>query len=146
MNYFTRQRYQAIQGDSRKAEREWDKACDAYRDYLASILSQLPPGSRDLAENTFHDGIIKELNELEPGSLQITIDASHNPWGPRGNFQLQFIGVSSLIVDGTVVGDWWLYEELHLLEHGFALHVLLETSEIIVEAADVTILPAVTTS
>lgn len=135
MKYFTRQRYRSIQQDSRKAERDWKKASADYARHLGIIGEELPESSRQLCGLTLHDGVVRSVRRARHKAV-VVVDAGNNPWGPRGKFELLFTGVRTFTMRGSVVGDWWLYEEVHLSTAGFALHVLLQRSSIIVAASE----------
>lgn len=139
MKYFTRQRFRAIQGDSRAAERDWKKASSSYAQHIREVRLQLPPSARAVSMLTFHDGIVRALNRQSRNRIRITVDATNNPWGPRGTFNIDFIDAITCLARGPVVGDWWLYEEFHLARAGFAFHVLLHRSSLVISASDVTL-------
>ena len=139
MKYFTRRRFRAIQGDSRTAERDWKKASTSYAQHIREVRSQLPPSTRAVSMLTFHDGIVRALDRQSRNRIRLTVDATNNPWGPRGTFNIDFIGAVTCLARGPVVGDWWLYEEFHLAPAGFALHVLLHRSSLVISASDVTL-------
>jgi hypothetical protein len=138
MKYFTRQRFRAIQGDSRAAERDWKRASASYAQHIREIRPQLRPSTRVVSTLTFHDGIVRALDRSR-NRVRLTVDARNNPWGPRGTFNIDFTDVGSCLARGPVVGDWWLYEEFHLAPAGFALHVLLQRSSLVISASDVTV-------
>jgi hypothetical protein len=139
MKFFTRERYDAVQRDSRRAEREWDQASHDYSKHVEQIRAQLPTSAHGLLELTLHDGTVGSVEHPAPGILRIVVDASGNPWGPRGIFALTFAGLNEATFREPAIGDWWLYEEIHLSDAGLGLHVLLRRSEMIVDAAAVTI-------
>ena len=139
MKYFTRQRFRAIQGDSRAAERDWKKASTSYAQHIREVRPQLPPSTRAVSTLTFHDGIVRALDRQSRNRIRLTVDATNNPWGPRGTFNIDFIDAVTCLARGPVVGDWWLYEEFHLAPAGFALHVLLHSSSFVISASDVTL-------
>lgn len=134
MKYFTRQRYRAIQQDSRTAERDWRKAGADYARQLRTIREELPESARQLCDLTLHDGVVRSVRRAGPKAV-VVVDATNNPWGPRDNFELLFTGVRTFTRRGSVMGDWWLYEEVHLSSTGFALHVLLQRSSLVVAAS-----------
>jgi hypothetical protein len=138
MKFFTRQRYRAIQGDSRAAERDWKRASTSYAKHIREVRPRLSPSARAVSTLTFHDGVVRTL-ERSRGRIRLTVDATDNPWGPRGMFDLDFVGEGSCVARGRVVGDCWLYEEWHFSHAGFALHVLLQRSSLIIRASDVTL-------
>ncbi len=135
MKYFTRKRHQAIQKDSRTAERDWKKAGGDYHQHLRTIRTELPDSARQLCELTLHDGVVRSVRRAGTSKVLVVVDATNNPWGPRGRFELVFTGVKTFTMRGSVVGDWWLYEEVYLSRAGFALHVLLQRSSLVVAAS-----------
>jgi hypothetical protein len=134
VKYFTRERFDANQDDTPEAELDWNKAVDDYASHLERIRGQLPEGSRDLWELTLHDGSVERVERPSAESVRIVIDATRNPWGPRGKFELVFEGVNPATLVEPVLKDGWLYEELHISDRGFAFHVLFDRSEMIIEA------------
>ena len=53
---------------------------------------------------------------------------------------LRFSGVASRVKTQALVGQWWLYNELHLsAKSGFSLHVMLTDNDIQIDADDVVI-------
>jgi hypothetical protein len=134
MKYFTRRRYRAIQQDSRTAERDWRKASADYARQLRTIRDELPESGRELCGLTLHDGVVRSVRRTRHKAV-VVVDATNNPWGPRGKFELLFTGVQTFAMRGRVMGDWWLYEEVHPSTAGFALHVLLQRSSLIVAAS-----------
>jgi len=92
------------------------------------------------SEVTLHDGIVKSA-DLVNDELLLRIDASNNPWGPRGLYQLRFAGVDTAEGLDAIVGDDWLYEEVYAHPIGFDYQVLLSRSEFRVVAATVEMLP-----
>ena len=139
MKFFTRERYEAMQHDSRRAEREWERAGREYTRQLELVRQRLPESARKLCDLTLHDGIVERIERPAQDTVRLIVNASNNPWGPRGRFDLQFLGVNPLTFREPAVRDCWLYEEMHLSDSGFALHVLLHKSEMIVEASSVTV-------
>ncbi len=94
------------------------------------------------SEVTLHDGVVKGA-ELSNGHLLLSIDATNNPWGPRGLYEVRFTGVHAVEGLDAIVGDDWLYEEVHAHPVGFDYQVLLWRSELRVIAATVEMLPLV---
>jgi hypothetical protein len=90
-----------------------------------------------LSKLSFHDSIVRAVTRVSHDEVRVRLDATNNPWGPRGMFDLDFKGVVRCTARGSVVGDWWLYEEMHLAEAGFALHVLLHRSSLVIVASNV---------
>lgn len=120
-------------------EQEWTKQCEALRRHIDTILPSLPVGARFLAENTLHDGVVRSATRSGTDVVLI-IDATENPWGPRGRFQLTFRGVLSVSGLNSIVGDEWLHEEIDLhADAAFQFNVLLVFSEfeIVADSVDV---------
>jgi hypothetical protein len=120
MKFITRELYQGMQVFSRADdfEAEWRRRCDAYQHHLCEIRHQLPPGMRAFSEQTFHDGVVRSVVCPTPSALELVVDVTRNPWGLRGIFRILFTAVRE--VDGiqNLVGDHWLYEEVHLHDAG----------------------------
>jgi hypothetical protein len=141
MRYYTRQLYKSLQQPpypSDDAERRWHEAVAAYHAELLAIKPQLPPSMRAFADVTLHDGVVKSAERPTPDRVELSVDAGNNPWGPRGLFRVAFGGVSEVEGLAEVVGDEWLYVEVHLHpEGGFDYCVLLWKSEFRVVADEV---------
>ena len=137
LKYFTRQRYQANQKGSVVAAQAWDVAGAEYAAHLRSIEGLLTESIRPICATKFHDAEVTGVDQSSSGSVRIVLDATSNPWGPRGIIQISFSGVAAFAQSGQVLGDTWLYHEVHLARCGFELHVLLETSEFVIEAMSV---------
>jgi hypothetical protein len=134
MKFFTRERYDAIQGDSAEAEKQWENAVRDYSRHVEQIRESLADAGRSLLGLTLHDGTIEKLERPSPTVLEIIVDATRNPWGTRARVCLTFSAVNPVTLQEPRLADWWLYEEVHLSTVGFALHVLLGRSELLVEA------------
>jgi hypothetical protein len=141
--YFTRELYREMQADPDASDAgnfaaQWKRVCDGYRDHLASIRPELPPRMQAFAGTTLHDGVVRAVDRPSPSELVLDVDATGNPWGPVGVFRVRFTGVR--LAEGTdnLVGDDWLYEEVHLHpQGGFDYHVLFWRSDFRVVANDV---------
>jgi hypothetical protein len=144
LKYITRQLYQAMQtlDQSGDLDRRWKFACESYRKELERDRNLLPPSMQKFSDMTFHDGVIKSAELATNGDLQLQIDASRNPWGPRGIFELRFAGVVTIEGLDAIIGDEWLYEEVYAHPAGFDYRVLLFRSELRVVAASVDLSPA----
>jgi hypothetical protein len=139
MKFFTRERYDAVQGESSKAEQAWDDAVRGYSRHLEQIGTSLSDAGRSLIGLTLHDGKIEKFERPSPNVVEVVVDATRNPCGHRARVGLIFSGVDPATFVEPRVGDWWLYEEVHQSIIGFAFHVPLGRSEMLVEAADVEI-------
>jgi hypothetical protein len=74
--------------------------------------------------------------------VELRVDATNNPWGPKGWYRIEFKGVREVEGLTEMLGDEWLYEEVH--RHplaGFEYCVLLRRSEFRVVADDVVFEP-----
>ncbi len=90
------------------------------------------------SEVTLHDGVVESATQPCPDLVEIQVDATGNPWGPRGRFRIGFLGVKEVEGLPEIIGDIWLYEEVHL--HPFAKFeycILLERSEFRIAADEV---------
>lgn len=141
MKHFTRERYEACQHPDETVVADWEAQIALYRQHLDAIRGKLPASSLPLCDLTLHDGVVEALHRDRPDEVRLVVDASNNPWGPTGRYELRFSGVRDLTVTGPIVGDNWLYEEIHLDDAGFAYHVLLWRSELILTASDLALLP-----
>jgi len=141
MKFFTRQLYDAQQGDPDlpeviQADEQWHIASDEYQKHLYLVRPQLPKGMQKFCEKSLHDGVIRSV-ELESDEIRLHIDGC-GCWGPGGPLELIFRGVKSAQDIGDLIDDWWLYEEVHLSKDaGFEYHVLLQNTEFVVIADDV---------
>jgi hypothetical protein len=138
MLFFTRAMYQAMQEDDADIADRWRRTCDAYREHHDRVRPSLPPRMRAFAETTLHDGVVRGVTRPESSVLVLDVDATHNPWGPRGIFRLTFTGVRAVEGIEQLVGDNWVYEEVHLdPEGGFDFRVLFDATDFRVVATEV---------
>ena len=138
MVFFTRALYEAMQGDDAGFAGRWQGTCDAYREHRDRIRPSLPPRMREFAKTSFHDGVVRAVSQPAPSTLVLDIDATHNSWGPRGVFRLTFTGVRAVEGIEQLVGQYWVYEEVHLHpEGGFDYRVLFYESDFRVVATEV---------
>jgi hypothetical protein len=142
MKFITRALYQEMQGvpEARwdEANAKWRRACDARQTEFCQIKSRLPAGMRAFAEKTFHDGVVSAVSQPSATELDLDIDASRNPWGPIGKFKIKFTGVREVEGIANLIGDDWLYEEVHLHPvGGFDYRVLFWRSDFRVVADEV---------
>lgn len=144
MKFFTRELYNAVQPrsgvDEDLAERMWSESSAAYQRRLAEILPLLSPAAQRLAETTYHDGVVAEVERTGPDRVKIHIDARANPWGPAGEFVLEFTGVRESAGLEEIAGDDWLYEEVDVAsQSAFEYRVLLTRSELRIVAENIEI-------
>jgi hypothetical protein len=143
MIFFTRALQDGIQdksGWTRRACRTFDRNQKIYEAYLKVITPLLPRSVVRLCRHGLHDAEIESVSQLN-GSLSFVMDARHALGGFRGRrLQLTFLGVHRRISTRGLVGEWWVYEEIHLSSRAaFALHLLCNTHEFEIEADDLTI-------
>jgi hypothetical protein len=119
-----------------------DKLFAEYALHLKRVRDSLPEGARALADVTFHDATIKEVKHLSKKELQIVIEGGGYGTLAYGEYTLSFSGLRKAWVPYTIVGDTWLYEEMHLsVDSGFDYQVLLVKDEIRIQATDVRLIP-----
>ena len=144
MKFITRELYDAMQAgpdtpESDAADARWELQTEAYQRHLTSIRDELSDSMREFCDISFHDGIIRAVRRPSDKRLVLEIDATHNPWGPRGVFLVQFDGVMEVEGGEDIIDEWWLYEEIDLHhEAGFEYCVLLDKSQLRVVANEVT--------
>lgn len=141
MKYFTRKLYQAMQDPlNEEFDRKWEETCAEYRKHKDSVIESLPVQAKILAGTTFHDGVVRDVSQSTGRTLELIVDASHNPWGPRGVFKTRFDGIRSVSDLAGLIGNVWLYEEIDVASEGaFEYRVLFDKSELLVVATSVTI-------
>lgn len=136
MKFITRELYDDPHPDSNP--QRWNLQGAAYRAHLASIRCDLPDSMQTFCDISLHDSLIKAISQPHKNTVQLDIDASRNPWGPTGQIQLVFAGVKEVSWPDNIVGEWWLYSEVHLhTDAGFDYRVLLTDGEFHVVADDV---------
>jgi len=146
MRYFTRQLYESQQVDSAssfaESQRLWLNTSKAYQSKYCEIKPFLPDGMKAFSEVTLHDGRVKSGTEVGPNTVELLVDATDNPWGPTGWYLVRFMGVKEVDNLPQIVGDEWLFEEVHLhAKAGFEYRVLLWRSEFRVVADEVIFRP-----
>lgn len=135
--------------ETRKA---WDKLWKEYESHLKSLRRSLSKNAWLLANLSFHDATVKALEIPSKREVVITL---YGGWVPefrehygmipkaylKGNtHKLSFTGVKKAWVPYTIVGDVWLYEEMHLSDiAAFDYQVMLWKDEIRIQAKDVRI-------
>lgn len=135
MRFFTWKLYKQMQAEPGTLEEEkfnacWKKACEGYQLHLTEIMPRLPGSMRKFGKLTLHDGLILTATRTAKNSAVLEIDGNNCCWGPIGQFKLEFAGVRKVTGLSKIVGDWWLYEEVHLhRKAGFEYRVLLARSE-----------------
>src|SRR5574341_713534 len=150
MKFFTRELYNKYQPlyrvqkglkpvENEKEKKEWREVRNKYKQHLISIKPSLPKKMQEFSEITLHDAIIKSIAKPTQEKLALEIDGSGCCWGPIGQFTLKFKGVKEAQYnEDTIIGDDWLYEEVHLSDVGrFDYRILLGRGEFRVVAEDV---------
>ncbi len=141
MKFFTRQLYEAQQGDPDlrdviEADRQWLMASQAYQQHLQSIYPYLPKRMQEFSAVSLHDGVVRAVTWIGD-EIQLQI-AGCGCWGPGGSLELIFRGVKIAEGINDILEDWWLYEEVHLSQDAaFEYHVLFQDTELLVVADDV---------
>ena len=121
------------------------QAEEAYSAHLDKIRPKLPPRMQTLAGTTLHDGVVVAASRPSGSEFVVDVNAADNPWGPRGAYRLRFTGVRQVDGFDTLVGDYWLYEEVHShAEARFEYRVLCARSDFRVVADDVDVQPVAT--
>lgn len=133
MKFFTRELYEAIQGDVEGALDRWEEARKAYGRHLAGIEAGLPLGMRRLAGRSLHDGQVRAVRR---GERELVMEVE-DPIGIRGVVRVRFLGAREAEGLEGVVGDYWLYEEVEVVGEGAVeFRVLLQEGEIRVVAEE----------
>ncbi len=120
-----------------------DKLFREYAAHVKAIRDSLPEGARALSSISFHDATIKVVKHVSRKEVEIVIESGgydilSNKTLEYGGYTLTFSGVKKAWLPYTVVGDTWLYEEMHLSDVAvFDYQVLLVNDEIRIQADDV---------
>ena len=144
MIFFTRQLYQDIQpksGRERRAEREWRRRLELCKRYEALIRPMLPSSVVQFSRKSLHDAVVESISQSS-GRIVLVLDARPCASGSyRGHrVCLAFGGVRQSIRTRGLVGQWWLYQEVHLCSRAkFSLHLLFTKSELEIEADELSI-------
>jgi hypothetical protein len=86
-----------------------------------------------LAEADYHDAEILAVDRPTAGQVTLRLAG-----GWAGSCSLRFLGVREARISDSVIGDRWLYGEVHLTADGYGdLQVLLCKSELQIVAPDV---------
>jgi hypothetical protein len=126
-----------------ETSRAINKLFKEYAAHIKTIRDDLPEGARALSSLSFHDAAIKEVKHVSKREVQILIEAGgYDSLSQKtleyGGYTLSFSGVKKAWVPYTIVGDTWLYEEMHLSDlSAFDYQVLLVKDEIRIQADDV---------
>ena len=121
-----------------ETSRAIDRLFKEYAAHIKAIRDFLPEGARALSNLSFHDAKIEEVKHLSRREVHILIEGGGYDTLDYGGYTLAFSGVRKAWVPYTVVGDTWLYDEMHLSDvAAFDYHVLLVKDEIRIRADDV---------
>ena len=113
-----------------QAKSEWDANCASYRQQLQLIRPTLPQTLQDFCDTSLHDGVVTSASVTLDSMIWLEVDASNNPWGPSGKYRLTFTGVHSIDASDDIVGDCWLYEEIHQNDYAaFEYCIMFEGSD-----------------
>ena len=98
---------------------DWDEAWGQYEAHLRSIRDSLPGNARKLSSLSFHDSQIKAVAHLSKSAVEIMVEGSpfdffEKKWLGRGTYTLSFSGAKKYWAPYTVVGAFWICEELRL--------------------------------
>jgi hypothetical protein len=143
VKFITRELYKAMQyepgtPEEAVADAQWKSQWNAYHAHLESIRNQLPASMQLFCGVSLHDGVFTAAFQTSPETVHLKIDATNNPWGPTGCFDLIFTGVKHVSPLSELINEWWLYEEVHLHLHAaFDFRVLLTSGEFRVVADNV---------
>lgn len=133
MIYFQRK---VLFPERRGAKVEWDKLFEADGRHLNTIRAKLSEDAWNLARLSFHDAKVKAVAAPVKNGVEIQLDGVaydllQRTWSKPQLITLSFSGVKKVWVPDTLVGDVWLYEEVHLSEMAaFDYQVLLHKDEI----------------
>jgi len=137
MKFFTRTLCEYVQSIE-APEMLWEPAIKSYDEHLRQIKPMLPPRMGELADNTLHDSVVLDVTRPTASTCAIQLDARQSTGRYRGLVRLTFLGVRAVTVTNVLVGDYWLYEEVHLHPSAaFEYAVLLFRSELSIVADDV---------
>jgi len=158
MKFFTRERYLALQvhalppedvdpDDVQQADAMWNAGEQDYQRLIDECFFSFPEGAQKFIDmSSMHDAVIESTEEL-PKEKTVTIVVVYPPRnGHRGarypgtRYTITFHGTS--IVEGLegIVGDAWLYQEMHPSDtSAFELHVLCIKGEFRVAANDMNV-------
>lgn len=120
-----------------------DKLFKDYAAHIKTMRDSLSQAARALSSLSFHDAAIKEVTHVSRKEVQISIeggayDILSQSMLEHGVYTLSFFGVRKAWVPYTIVGDTWLYGEMHSSDDGgFDYRVLLAEDEIRIQADDV---------
>jgi len=144
MIFFTRQLCQDMQpksGRARAADREWYRRLEICKRYDSIIQPLLPSSVVRFSRKSFHDAVVESISQSSR-TIVLILDARPCASGSyRGHrVQLTFGGVLHRIRTRGLVGQWLLYQEVHLCSRAkFSLHLLFTKSELEIEADEISI-------
>jgi len=143
MIFVTRKLYDGVQTDSgweRRAEREWEKRSAIYGRYYKILVPLLPASVRRLHAHGLHDAVVESAKQ-STGKIELVMNTKGALTRFRGrHVRLIFSDVHRRINLKGLVGQWWLYHEVHLCSHaGFSFHVMFTESDIEIDANDLSV-------
>lgn len=120
-------------------EKRMDMISKEYHKHYLSVKGVLRENVVQWYEKSLHDAVITSIEIPSQDTFIMTLDC-------RGGFsyftdvKFTFEGVKKLVMPDTLVGSWWLYNEIYVAEAGFELRVLLSPlSEMLLVAENVLI-------
>ena len=141
MIFFTRELCNAYQPGSpreRQASNEWNRRLKVYRQYFNIIFKFLPKNLRKLERYSFHDCEIKSVKESKSNIVFILDTSNSVGFSPNYKIILKFKGIKNNPQVKKIIGQYWLYDEVHLsAEAAFDYHIFLDKEDIVISANDV---------
>jgi len=99
---------------------EWEYVCKMYKAEYENIKYKLPLSMQELRNLYLHDAKVLSLKKDSNDMLNIELDS----------YSLTFKNVSQLEITDDIIGDSWLYDEVHLSDRGkFDFQVLLYSQQ-----------------
>lgn len=117
-----------------------DRSFKEYEEHIRSIRDSLPETARSLLGISFHDAHIKAVTHISKKVIEVTLEGGGYDIIQKtnlkyGEYTLSFSGVKKAWIPYKVIGDVWLYEEMHLSNiAAFHYQALLYKDEISIEA------------
>lgn len=95
---------------------DWETAFKMYKAEYEDIKHKLPLSMRELRNYAFHDDIVLSLKKDSNNMINIELQ----------RYSLKFINVREFETADDIIGDVWLFDEVHLSDIGnFDFQVLL---------------------
>jgi hypothetical protein len=113
---------------------------EEYNSHYDAIKSKLPKNVVQLHENSLHHAKVISFEKPSNDIFDMILDCKGG-FHYFSNIKLTFTGVSELKMPKKFEGAWWLYDEVHLHDEHFVLHVLFDYpfSEFLIIAENVII-------